>query len=336
MTSPADPASKPSGFTAGRLTPEQADQLAALFRPSWELDDAPFTGPGSLTGSELRALGGGGVMADVRAHAGFAPAAPAAHETNGTHAAPVAAPVPVAQEPSVVLDPGLTPAPPAAPHVAARTIMGMQAPVAPAPVSQAPAAPAFVAPAADAPRIPAARPSHRPEVPAFVIGPPTPRAIPTPFGQDTGSIEYPAKKKTGLFVGLGIAAVLVVGIGVWAMSSGGEKPTTTVPTAEATTTDKLSAVPPPPPPTQTAAATTTVAATPPPPPPATTAAPIPTTPPPAAAAPPPPAAVAAARPPTPAAAPRPAGGGGGGGGGAAAPPKPGKKGGQTIVRDVPF
>ena len=68
MAHPADPAVKaPATFANARLTPEEADRLAAMFRPSWEFDDAPFTGAASLSPSEIQALQGGGVRADVRA-----------------------------------------------------------------------------------------------------------------------------------------------------------------------------------------------------------------------------------------------------------------------------
>src|SRR5260370_25874312 len=76
------------------LRPEDFEQLAAAFRPSWELDEAPFTGPGALSPGDLRALQGGGTHADVRATAQL---------TNGSHAPPKAT---VSHEPenSVVID----------------------------------------------------------------------------------------------------------------------------------------------------------------------------------------------------------------------------------------
>ncbi len=330
MAHPADPAIKaPLTFANARLTPEEADRLAAMFRPSWEFDDAPFTGAGSLTPSEIQALQGGGVRADVRAAAATAVAPPV---KNGTHAAAAHEP-----ENSVVIDRSITASdlpsgaaqPVGGPKAGAKTIMGgLQAPLAPPPAEPPVAAP---------PAAPPSKPiSQRPAAPDFRVGPPVSSRSPASIRQAIQidePVTYPRKSRKGLFLGLGAAAAVIVGIGIYVATAGGEKPAPAAATTTATekpTQDKLSAVPPPPP-----AATTTVTAadpTPPPPPPAqTTAAAAPPPPPtpvapvtalPAAPTPPPQPHYAAAPPP-----PRPAP--------AAAPPRP-KKGGQTIVRDVPF
>src|SRR5580698_4970040 len=73
----------PAEFARGRLSPEEAERLASTFRPSWELDDAPFTGAGNLSEADLRALQGGGTHSDVRAVAQAS-----AHASNGAHAPP--------------------------------------------------------------------------------------------------------------------------------------------------------------------------------------------------------------------------------------------------------
>lgn len=329
MAHPADPAVKAPAFANARLTPEEADRLAAMFRPSWEFDDAPFTGAGSLSPSEIQALQGGGVRADVRAAAATAVAPPA---TNGTHAATLA------HEPenSVVIDRSITAAdlPPNAaqpvgpPKPGGKTIMGgLQAPLAPPPAPEPVAAPPAPppAPAASKPL------SQRPAAPDFRVGPPvsrSPASIRQAIQIDE-PVSYPRKSRKGLFIGAGVAALVLVGVGIYATSSGGDKPVpgaATTTAAEKPTTDKLSAVPPPP-------ATTTADPTPPapPPPPVQTAAPAP--PPPTPVAPVTALPVAPTPPPPPpqphyaAAPPRPAP--------AAAPPRP-KKSGQTIVRDVPF
>lgn len=331
MAYPADPAAKaPATFAHARLTPEEADRLAAMFRPSWEFDDAPFTGAGSLSPSEIQALQGGGVRADVRATAATAMAPPV---TNGTHA------VAPAHEPenSVVIDRSITAAdlppnaaqPVGAPKAGAKTIMGgLQAPVAPPPQQAAP----VPEPAPMPPSVPTPRPISRPPAPDFRVGPPVSTRSPASVRQAIQideAVVYPRKSRKGLFIGVGTVAALLVGVGIYVATSGGEKPAPGAATTAATekpTEDKLSAVPPPPP------ATTTADPTPPAPPPPvqTTAAATPPQPPvapvtalPVAPAPPPP-------PPQPhyaAAPPRPAP--------AAAPPRP-KKAGQTIVRDVPF
>ncbi|HTQ43947.1 MAG TPA: hypothetical protein VMI75_14415 [Polyangiaceae bacterium] len=319
MAHPADPAVKaPATFANARLTPEEADRLAAMFRPSWEYDDAPFTGAGSLSPSEIQALQGGGVRAEVRA----ATAAALAHPvTNGTHAA---AP---AHEPenSVVIDRSITAADLPS-KAGAKTIMGgLQAPVAPPPSTAAPE-PALQRP-------PTPKPIQRPAAPDFRVGPPvarSPASIRQAIQIDE-PVAYPRKSRKGLFIGLGAAAAVLVVVGIFAATSGGEKPAPSAATTaamEKPTEDKLAAVPPPPP-----AATTadpTPAAPPPPvqttapaPPPAPVQPPVaPVTALPVAPSPPPQPHYAAAPPP-----PRPPP--------AAAPPHP-KKGGQTIVRDVPF
>ena len=82
MAYPGDPSGPPprgrASFVAGRLTPDDFEQLAAAFRPSWDFDEAPFTGPGSISPSELQVLGGAG-----RTHADIRPAVPLMNGTQG-------------------------------------------------------------------------------------------------------------------------------------------------------------------------------------------------------------------------------------------------------------
>ena len=328
MAHPAEPGSKaPSPFSTGRLTPDEADRLAATFRPSWELDDAPFTGPGVLSEADLRALQGGGTHADVRAtvQAG-------AHASNGTHAVPVPA---TSGEPenSVIIDRSITsqdiaaPAQPrSAPPKPGATMLGM----APPPPPQAIPQPVAPAPAPPPPPV-ASRPpprSQRPQAPQFHVGPPTPPKARPAVSVDL-DVSYPKKPKTGLWLGLGAGGVAVLGLVVWLVSSSGSSEKAAPPPTEThAAEDKLSTIPPPPPVTAAATAATTAA----PPPAATTAAPVPT-PAPAPIPTTPVAALPQAAPvPThaPAAAPR-------ANYGAPAPRPAGRpKGGQTIVRDVPF
>jgi hypothetical protein len=103
---PSGPAAKGSGtFAGGRLSADDFDQLAAAFRPSWEFDEAPFVGAGTMSPADLQALqGSGGTHADVRAVARAA----AAPVVNGTHA-PSKAPAPSHEpEDSVIIDRSLT------------------------------------------------------------------------------------------------------------------------------------------------------------------------------------------------------------------------------------
>ncbi|HEY1693031.1 MAG TPA: hypothetical protein VGG39_12770 [Polyangiaceae bacterium] len=334
MAHPADTGPQaPGAFAHGRLSPDDADRLATMFRPSWELDDAPFTGPGTLEPSEIRALQGGGVHADVRETAQST-----AYSSNGSHALPAAQP---SHEPedSVVIDRSITaqdlappPGPRPVPMKGTGTILGMAAPApqaAPPPAQAVAQAPPPAPIQSKPPPVPSRPPpSQRPKAPQFTVGPPTPaKAKPVSIDLEVG---YPKKSRTPLYAALGGAGVLVLGLIVWGVSSSGsnDKAAAPVPTATATVEDKAASIPPPPPATTTqAAAAPTVAAAPPP---ATTTAapapvpvPIPQTPVAALpmAAPVPTHAPAAYTPPRSYGAPaaRPAG-----------------RGKATIVRDVPF
>ncbi|MGD0525780.1 MAG: hypothetical protein ABSE49_11585 [Polyangiaceae bacterium] len=337
MAHPADIAPKtPAAFASGRLSPEEAERLAATFRPSWELDDAPFTGPGTMSEADATALQGGGVHADIRAVA-QAGHGVSSYASNGAHPAP---PPTQSHEPenSVIIDRTITadatPAPSPKPVAAARpagsTILGM----APAPQ------PASVPPQAAAPAPVLARPPTpgRPVAPAFNMSGPAAKPRPKPAAAVDLDEGYPKKQgKTGLWVGLGVGGVAVLGLVIWLVASSGgpDKAAAAQPEPTATATkaadDKLSAIPPPPPATTAAAAAPTADTPPAPtvaattPPAATVTAPIPTTPVTALpqAAPARPAPVVQARPSY-------------GGSAPAARPAGKPRNGQTIVRDVPF
>ena len=79
----------------GRLSPEDADRFAAMFRPAWELDDAPFASGTKLSAAEMDALAGGaGVNSEVTAHS--APRFPPARvDSKPPEASIVVAPDPV-------------------------------------------------------------------------------------------------------------------------------------------------------------------------------------------------------------------------------------------------
>jgi hypothetical protein len=330
MAHPADIAPKgPAAFAGGRLSPEEAERLASTFRPSWELDDAPFTGPGALSEGDLRALQGGGTHADVRAAAQALGSS--AHASNGAHAPP--APT-QSHEPenSVIIDRSITADAAPAKAVAkpaGTTMLGMPSPVVAQAAPQAAPQPAPQPPPAPVQQAPLSRPPTpmRPLAPAFNVSPPSVRPRPKPVSVDLEE-SYPKKSKTGLWVGLGIGGMAVMGLVVWLVASPGSSEKAAQPAPTATKApDKLSAVPPPPPPTTAAAAAT---ADPPPataaaaaPAPTPTAAPIPTT---------PVTALPQAAPThAPVFQPRPSYGG------AAPAARPaGKPKGQTIVRDVPF
>ncbi|HTB72883.1 MAG TPA: hypothetical protein VK762_06550 [Polyangiaceae bacterium] len=337
---PSGPAAKgSSSFAGGRLSPDDLDQLAAAFRPSWEFDEAPFVGAGTMSPGDLHALqGGGGTHADIRAVAQAA-AAPA---INGAHAPPKPAVASHEPEDSVIIDRSITAAaltPPQAPPPQAPP---HQAPLPPPPAAE-PVRPVSVAPP------PAVAPMAAP-----VLAPmaPSPVAVQAPRSADrlaqtrivrrsvqvpvpresTGSFDARAlgRSKRPLWIGLGAGAVVLVAVGIWATSgSSSEAPAPAAPakTVQAAAPDipppppETTPEPPPAPPPKTVSvmALPQVAA-----PPVVTPASLPQAPaarpaPPPAAAPPPapvphPAAAPAAKP---AAHPKPAGGG-------------------TIVHDVPF
>ena len=160
MDKSGDSVSKASaGFTPGRLSAEDADRLASMFRPSWDLDEAPFVGPGTLAEGELRALSGGGVRPDVRAAAATALGA-------GGHEGASAGHEP---ENSVIIDRSITADGLGASHgqraaMGKTMVGGMKAP---------PAQAAQAAPQEEPPR--SSRPSQRPAAPAFDIKPPSVR-----------------------------------------------------------------------------------------------------------------------------------------------------------------
>jgi hypothetical protein len=271
MAHPGDP------FSNAQLTPEEADRLALMFRPSWELDEAPFTGPGSLSPSEIGVLQGGGVRQDVRA-------ATLGHGSNGAHPEPS---VVVAQDadrtiveraataqdapPSV---PAIAPAGgPPPPAIGSKTIMGIQAPILAPAVPSAPPGPPPAPPAAvqaaqaTQAKGPPSRPSQRPSAPTFDLAA-KPRAVPARPAAAV-AVEAPSFRKKpsmGLWIGVGAGAVMLVALGIYAVSSGGEKPEAPAASADKPPVeDKLANVPPPPPPATAAVATTVVGPPPPPP-----------------------------------------------------------------------
>jgi hypothetical protein len=304
-SSPAGKARMPSATSP--LTSEDFEQLAAAFRPSWELDEAPFTGPGALSPGDLRALQGGGTRADVRATVQL---------TNGTHAPPKAT---VSHEPenSVVIDRSIT-----ASDIPAPRITPSNRPPAPSFQLQARAAPFGAA-------LPAA-----PQVPNLPLGPAVGAIPAAPIGSSGFEVEEPSfvrPSKKPLWLGIGAGAVVLIAAGVWLASgsSGGEDRPATIPasTAERPRAHTFAPMLPPPPETTAAGAVPPPQAPPATLPPVVPAAVTPaavvatTAPPPA----PPPTRVtpAAAPPPRPVAAP-------------ASKPAPRRTAGPTIVRDVPF
>jgi hypothetical protein len=94
MAAPNDPpgAGSPAAFAGARITPDEAERLAAQFRPSWEFDEAPVADAGALSEEAIRALRRSGTQADVRG---------AMAALNGSHAP---SPSSILAEPSVIVD----------------------------------------------------------------------------------------------------------------------------------------------------------------------------------------------------------------------------------------
>ena len=335
MAYPSDPRNPPEA--RGRLTPEEADRLAAMFRPSWEMYDAqagpvqPGQGASPSTPSgDLRPAQGDGARPDARA-----PAPAPVTALNGSHATALSAPaVPQQPESSVIVDSSdiLPSSRAGAPVPTAHTLV-LSDPVGGVALRGGPSAiPARTVPFSPAP--PAPRVATPLEMAEFV----------------EPDFVKPAKRMgLGLWAGIGVAAAAVIGIGVWLGSSSEEKHPAATPLPERVHVAPPPVPPPPPPPAETVASqppAPVVPAVPPPsPPPATPSPPVVTAPQPAiaAAAPAPisnttqPAAAAVAAPqklfvppapqrPTWVPPPRPA---------VAPAPRP-KPASPTIVRDAPF
>jgi hypothetical protein len=288
-TDPRNPASaNASAFVSARLTPEEAERLAATFRPSWEPDEAPFVGPATMSDADLRALRGGGTHPDVRG---------SIQAINGARA-PVPATVLHEPESSVIIDPAI-----AAPE---------QTPLTSVPSTMQTTQ---VIPRRADPRIGTGASAR--EAPTVTFPAARSRMV------SLDEVEFRKRSKTGLWLGLGAAAVILISVGIWLASGSDEKQAPLpFPPAQKTQATVESRVPPPPRLPETAAPQPIAPAPPPP----AAIAPVAAAPPPAVAPPaPPPRLVVppAPRPPSwvppqarPAARPKPAG--------------------TTIVRDVPF
>jgi hypothetical protein len=213
---PSGPAAKgPGAFASARLTPEDFEHLAAAFRPSWELDEAPFTGNGAMSPADLQALQGvGGTHADVRA----AVAASAPPPAPATHAVPKAT---VTSEPedSVIIDRSVADI-----AAAARTPLG--APVVPV---QPPAAAPWAAPAQ-----PSADRLAQTRIVSHVVA--------STSADITGPMSAASfgRSKKPLWLGLGAGIAALVGIAIW-VGAGGSSDGAPMPPATPATLAKTEA-----------------------------------------------------------------------------------------------
>jgi hypothetical protein len=196
---PSDSGAAAGGAAAKDLSPDDFERLATIFRPSWKLDEAPFTSGAVFSESEVQALQGSEPREPVRE------GTPA---SNGAHPA---------VKPSLALDAASFSAAPrsSAPPPSIPLDVVPQAPVRPA-----------------RPPEPETAPPPRPTTPSRVaetagspfVLPRTPAASNTGFASTSASNDFEVPKrirssKKPVLIGLGVvAATVVVGIGLWASS----------------------------------------------------------------------------------------------------------------------
>ena len=244
---------KSAPVTRGELTPEDAERFAALFKPIWELDDAPFaqTIPGALTGRDVQQLGRAGVHPDVQLASNGTAAAAAPHAPPPAYHAPQ-------DDGSIVLDiepdPTLTPPPaqhrPPVPEHVQQVVHAQlqQQPMQQQPMQQSMHQQAAVA---HSPRAEAQRP-RRSAPPAQV------RAH---LSGESGDFIPAKKSSAGLFVVIGVVALLgASGIAYKVVSSNKtDESQTTRPAATTPVTREEPRIPPPPPPMDLSPTPTTTA-----------------------------------------------------------------------------
>jgi hypothetical protein len=208
---------------SARLTPDEAERLAAGFRPSWELDDAPFTGAGTLSATDMVTLQGGGTLAEVRAKA---------EPVVVSRPPPAAVVAPEPETKVIVDDTVVTPPPPMALVQEVREPAGTHGPngtavmaIAALPVPTqhaAPPAAAMTATDLGGGGRGAAEAPMRPR--AMSLGEDS-AALPTVFGP----------KRPRMWMGIGAVGVAVLGLAVWAVAgSGGRDAKATAPPSAAT------------------------------------------------------------------------------------------------------
>jgi hypothetical protein len=279
------------GAGAKELSPEDFDRLASIFRPSWKLDDAPFTTGASFSKDELQALQG-------------------AASPNGIHGTPIVvvedAPITAASQarsaPSVPLDtvpararaiPGsstiiaMPPAPDAQPTVpslqsevgavalpGSRTTTSSWPPRAPEAAATPPAPDAAAVPPAQRPTVPSwtaegVPASQRPNVPSWTdddrspFSPPAmipagPWASAKSAAAQTEILRRGPRSRTPMWMAIG-AAVVVTGIGLAILTRSSAPPTPPPPAPEEARTVAQAPVAPIPAPTASTALSTSAA-----------------------------------------------------------------------------
>jgi hypothetical protein len=263
------------GNNNGEVSAEDAESLAAQFRPAWELDEAPFAAGAPVAGSDVDALAQpGGANVAPAAAAELAPPPPAPTFAAGSTILG-AGPSPAALEAAIAAAPAASPAGPGM-NGGSKTMLGMAAPIMPPP-APAVAQPAQITapvlavaqPAQPAPPVAVISEPDRPLIrserpPAMGVGVSASRAArpavvrPIVEAQNAGaSDEYAVPRKSNLPMIAGISAVLVAlaGVGIAAkFAFGSDPPAPTSQTASQTGTGTVrpkNDIPPPAEPTST-------------------------------------------------------------------------------------
>jgi len=183
----------PDGGARDEASAEELERLAAAFRPSWQLDDAPFTGGAHFSAGEIQALEGAETRAQVKA---------AMDASNGARLPPK--PVAFRQPPSTVIIETTPEAKPVAPGRAQSTIVGMPPGPSLPNVQQASSPRVMPLSAASAsPWLPPASPWQPPAV------------------DDPDDSPFPRRSKKPLWFGVGVclAGAIGLGLGAWTTMS---------------------------------------------------------------------------------------------------------------------
>jgi hypothetical protein len=185
----SDPAARDGG-ARDEPSAEELERLSSTFRPSWQLDDAPFTGPASFSAGEIQSLEGAETRAQVKA---------AMDASNGPKLPPK--PVTFQQPASTVIIETTPDVRPVAPNRLQSTIVGM------------PPGPSLSNVQQGAPQV-----MQRPAAPASPWLPPaSPWQPPAP--DDLDDSPFPRRSKKPLWAILSVCLAGAIGIGAWTISS---------------------------------------------------------------------------------------------------------------------
>ncbi len=257
MAYPEGPSDSNRGEGGGagpkELSPDDFERLASIFRPSWKLDDAPFTAGASFSKDEVQALQGSaspnGIHGTPIVVVEDAPITAASHARSAPSIPLDAVPTAPARTPrpnsTIIANPPAPEAQPAAPslqpQVGAVALPGTRTTTSswpPRPPSGAPAAPApdtATVPPAQRPTVPSwtaegAPSSQRPNVPSWTdddrspfsppaIIPSGPWASAKSAAAPTEILRRGPRSRKPMWIGVG-AVVVVTGIGIWIWAGG--------------------------------------------------------------------------------------------------------------------